>query len=362
MAKVFRRRDRQNQFGIDWTDARGVRRKKLLGGSRKAAEEVAVAIQDAVNKEEFLGIVQSTRISFRTYANEWWLPKLRSDMSPRTKERFADALRCHLLPYFNKFALRSITAADVEAYMRKRTSEEGASPSSVNRELTVLKLIFRRAVSDRQLGRNPMYDNQGRLLDSVRPLDEPAGRVRYLAPEEIDRLLDACASYPTLREFTLLSLNTGCRESELLQLRYTDIDWNNALVRIVQTKNKTPKIVHLNDVALSALRALARRLDGKLWHFPSRNAASIAFRRATQRAQIANFRLHDCRHTYLSYAAMAGAQPRVLQELAGHKDPRMVQRYTHLSDNFLRETRNALQLGAVRPSVDPTAKKVESKP
>jgi len=187
------------------------------------------------------------------------------------------------------------------------------------------------------------------LLAGLKPLKEPPGRVRYLAPEEIDSLLTACERTPYLKSFVLTALNSGMRRNEILSLTYPTLDRTNRLVRFTGTKNGEARIVPLNDVAFDPLASLPRRLDNRL--FPLKpNQVSVAFQRAVRRAGIKDFRLHDTRHTFASYQAMNGVQGRGLQSLLGHKDGRMTTRYSHLSDRYLRAAVNAVQLGNAKSS------------
>jgi len=71
----------------------------------------------------------------------------------------------------------------------------------------------------------------------------------------------------------------------------------------------------------------------------------MALRRILKRAGIEDFRLHDARHTFASYQAMAGLQPRALQELLGHKDARMTMRYSHLANAYLRAAVDQVVIG-----------------
>jgi len=71
--------------------------------------------------------------------------------------------------------------------------------------------------------------------------------------------------------------------------------------------------------------------------------------RAARRAGIEDFRLHDCRHTFASYQAMAGIQARGLQTLLGHRDDRMTARYSHLSDAYLKAAVDGVVLGRSNP-------------
>ena len=67
-----------------------------------------------------------------------------------------------------------------------------------------------------------------------------------------------------------------------------------------------------------------------------------AWATALRKAGIANLRLHDLRHTFASYVQMGLGDLRATQVLLGHADPRMTQRYAHLSDERLRDAVRAL--------------------
>jgi integrase len=127
------------------------------------------------------------------------------------------------------------------------------------------------------------------------------------------------------------------------------IDLQNEIATLTDTKNGETRHVRLNDTALDAIRSLPARLDGRLFPFKDAHSISRSFRRAVERAQIENFRLHDLRHCFASYLAMAGVQGRALQELLGHNDARMTARYSHLSNNYLRAAVNSVNLGRERP-------------
>jgi Phage integrase family len=117
-----------------------------------------------------------------------------------------------------------------------------------------------------------------------------------------------------------------------------------ATAALTETKNGEARQVYLNDAALEALKTLPPRIDGGL--FPLHpNQVSLAFLRAVRRAGIEDFRLHDCRHTFASYQAMAGIQARGLQTLLGHRDGRMTARYSHLSDAYLKAAVDGVVLG-----------------
>jgi integrase len=347
VSRVFQR---EGAWWIDFKDARGVRRRKKVGPNKRIAKEVLDGILGSVARREHLGVIDDSPISFADFAKVW-IERIGHTLKPRTHERFLGAIEKHLTLAFPG-QLRGITASAAEKYVAKRLAD-GAQASTVNREMTVLKHMLRRAVAWEFLSRNPFLDNQGRLLEGLRPLREPAGRTRFLSLEEIDRSLAVCdfeAATSTLtrgylRVFVVVALNTGMRRNEILSLSRRSVDWTNRIVTLVETKNGEPRHVHLNEAAYNALRLLPARIgDERLFPFKP-HQITMAFHRAVTRAGIEDLRLHDTRHTFASYQAMAGVQGRGLQALLGHKDGRMTLRYSHLSDTYLKTAVNNVQLG-----------------
>ncbi|MGA2458359.1 MAG: tyrosine-type recombinase/integrase [Terriglobales bacterium] len=374
MSRVFQR-DGGRDWWVDFKDARGIRRRRKIGPSKRVAQEVLDGLLGNVARRVHLGVIEDSAISFADFA-KIWSERVTPMLKPRSRERWFGILNKYLVPAFPG-ALRAITAADAEAYLRLRRTPEkcprcggkgtvstgrrnerealacprckGAkeiapSPSTLNREVTVLKHMMRRAVVWEYLSRNPFLDSQGGVLAGLKALREPGGRTRFLNLDEIDRLLAACEPVPYLKAFATVALNTGMRRNEILSLTRKSIDWQNRTVLLTETKNGEPRQVYLNDAALEALKALPPRIDGRLFPLHA-NQVSVAFMRAVRRAGIEDFRLHDCRHTFASYQAMAGIQARGLQTLLGHRDGRMTARYSHLSDAYLKAAVDGVVLG-----------------
>lgn len=372
MSRVFQRHGGRDWW-IDFKDARGIRRRRKIGPSKRVAQEVLDGLLGNVARRVHLGVIEDSAISFGDFA-KIWRERVSPMLKPRSRERWFGILDKYLIPAFPG-TLRAITASDAEAYLRRRRTPEkcprcdgegklstirdeseapcpkckGAketapSPSTLNREVTVLKHMMRRAVVWEYLSRNPFLDSQGGVLAGLKALREPGGRTRFLNLDEIDRLLAACEPVPYLAAFATVALNTGMRRNEILSLTRKSIDWQNRTAALTETKNGEARLVYLNDAAFEALKALPPRIDGRLFPLHS-NQVSVAFMRAVRRAGIEDFRLHDCRHTFASYQAMAGIQARGLQTLLGHKDGRMTARYSHLSDAYLKAAVDGVVLG-----------------
>lgn len=212
-------------------------------------------------------------------------------------------------------------------YVTVRSSK--VSAHSVQKELNVLKHLLRLAVEWEII---PFQPAQGIKSPKV-----PAGRVRYLQPTELRALIEACP--PWLEAIVALAVSTGMRRSEVLGLRWLDVDLLNDRLILPQTKNGDGRIIYLNKSAQGVLRSLSFDAETKSTDkvFPdiTPDQVSSAFRRVCRAVNVVNFRFHDLRHTAASWLRMQGADIHTVAQLLGHKDLRMAARYQHLSPGFL---------------------------
>lgn len=107
---------------------------------------------------------------------------------------------------------------------------------------------------------------------------------------------------------------------------------------IKTTKNNERRVVPINDTLYGVHKSLPVHLGTDLI-FPEMAGLQLtaAFKRTCTRAGIEDFRFHDRRHSFASLLTMGGVNLRTVQTLLGHKDLRMVTRYSYLSPKHLRE-------------------------
>jgi len=224
-----------------------------------------------------------------------------------------------------------------------RALEHGASPSgrplapaTCNRYLATLRHAFSYAMKELEwIPTNPL----SRMLRT-----EPRGRVRFLSDDERSRLLEACkkSTLRNLYPLVLLAISTGARQTELLSLRWSDIDLDRQVAVLQHTKNGDRRALPLQGEALRVLQELRDRAgtDTDADHvFFGRKGPTLpqpfptnAWKRALEKAEIEDLRFHDLRHTAASYLAMSGATLAEIAEILGHKTLAMVKRYAHLTD------------------------------
>lgn len=172
------------------------------------------------------------------------------------------------------------------------------------------------------------------------PVKVQNARLRYLTPEEIERLLAACPEH--LRRVVTVALHTGMRKSEILTLQWQQIQLEQRGVLLLDTKNGEQRGVPLTETVARLFQTIqedhARFGLASPWVFPNpvtgkpyRADWKTAWYTALRKAGIGDFRFHDLRHTCGSYLAMRGVDIRTIQEILGHKTLTMTQRYTHLT-------------------------------
>ena len=218
------------------------------------------------------------------------------------------------------------------------------SGPTVNRALASLSACFGFAI--KSLGwmeRNPCA--------RVQKSRESTGRVRFLTEQEITSLLDACRPHPDLYLAVVLSRTTGARQSEIMLLRWPQIDFARRVITLSETKNGQSRALPLSGEAFTILqeRAKVRSLHDDRIFPPTVKAKKsdcidlrVPWLEALKAAEIKNFRWHDMRHTAASHLAMSGVSLTEIAKILGHRTLAMVARYSHLSDSHIVKTGDAL--------------------
>lgn len=251
--------------------------------------------------------------------------------------------------------LNSITPALLEK-LRAQLSEGGRSPQTVNRYMQFLRRVLNKAVRDGKLASNP--------VSRIKMFKEPAGRLRFLSPEEEKTLCEAVGSECT--PWVRLAILTGMRQGEQFSLRWEHVDFERGLITLPATKAGGVQYVKLNQEAKAILRDLdakatkaqavaeAEAIAGKkstaaqrsVWVFPSENPETHAdprnfYRRVylpkVKETGLDGVTWHTLRHTFASRLAMSGATEGTIAALLRHSSTALVRRYAHLSPSHLQE-------------------------
>lgn len=256
------------------------------------------------------------------------LARYRNEVTPQKRGASSEDYRVGQLMRDRIAALSMdrLTAVEVADYRDRRACV--VAPATVRRELAILQHCLETA--RREWG-VPMVDNPVR---AIRLPGAGKARDRRLTPEEHEAVLSEATKGPSyLRPLVELALETGMRRGELLSLEWSRINWTLATAHLPQTKNGRPRTIALSPRALSILRQLPRH-GGRVFS-TSPNAVRLAWKRLAIRLQLHDFRFHDLRHEAISrFFELGLSMPEVALQ-SGHRDGRMLLRYTHLRPEAL---------------------------
>lgn len=283
--------------------------------------------------------------------------------SRKSGEDDLQRLKVNFLKEFGEHLLSDISPVSVEKWRTKRINQ-GIKIATVNRDIVILRSALAKAVEWGFISEHPLLNLKPFKTDSI-------AKIRYLSKDEELSLKTALAardekiklarsrgnewrnerdydSLPNLNEFVfadylspmvLLTLNTGLRRAELLNLKWENINFERAIltVRGDTAKSGRTRYVPLNTVALQALKdwkkgnsseglIFSNKKTGEAFGHVKRSWGNIK-----KAAKIKNFRWHDMRHHFASKLVMAGADLNSVRELLGHSDIKMTLRYAHLA-------------------------------
>ena len=176
-----------------------------------------------------------------------------------------------------------------------------------------------------------------------RPTPGP-GRNRRLTPDEEKRLLTAIDQHSNsmLRWIVRIALETGMRSSEIVTLRRMQVDVKRRIVRLLETKNTSPRTVPLTTTAAAlfqeALHHPVRPMDTDLIFYgePGRDGKRHPYQfnpvwlNIKREQGLADVRFHDLRHEAVSRFVEAGFSDQEVSAISGHKSMQMLKRYIHL--------------------------------
>lgn len=246
---------------------------------------------------------------------------------PRAAKR-RKAIAARLLIALGDQPLDRLSPLDVERFKRDRRAK-GAAPATVNRDLEVLVHFYGLAESWGWCG-----DAVARAIRGVPHYTEPPGRVRYLKPDEEKRLLAATPRH--VRPLIIAAIHSGMRQSELVTLTTASVDLDARMITLTRTKANRVRRVEINDSLAAVLRQALAGLEREFVFVSRRGERYTAdglrsiFRRAVDRAGIADFRFHDLCHTTATRLRRAGAGLDLVATVLGHATLAMAQRYSHL--------------------------------
>ena len=236
----------------------------------------------------------------------------------------------HLGCWFNH-KISTITKPQVQKLHEKISIENGMYQA--NRTLERLKSMYNRAIDWGWDGTNP--------CNGIKKNKE-VKRDRFLRPDELPRFFTALQNETNevARNYIWMLLLTGARKTNVLAMRWDEIDFELQMWRIPDTKNGEPVNIPLTRLAMQLLTSIKPECE---WVFPSPTSSAghlqdpkKAWNRILKQAEIENLRIHDIRRTLGSYQAITGASLHVIGKSLGHKSSISTQIYARLTTDPVR--------------------------
>lgn len=328
---------------------KGIRFRKCVGPDKKTAELAAKDIEIKVHKGQldFLpkdSDLQKLFTEFLEYCKT-------NNRSPATIKRYTaviDNFKEYLVKHPHITKLSQVDVKLIEDYKTFRKSKgQDASDTTVNIEITVLKSIWNMAMQSGYTNANP--------FKNVKSIKVTEKFERFLTFQESDKLLENTDEwlYPIFYTF----LKTGMRKQELMNLEWSDVDFERRKIKIRVKVDWTPKTsereIPMTDGLKGVLLNLKKKAIGNLvFHdgdgqMIAINRLRIELKKVTKKAGFPDVtKLHTLRHSFASHCAMKGINMPTLQQFMGHTDIATTMIYAKLSPDHLSDEINKLDYKA----------------
>lgn len=270
------------------------------------------------------GALPDTRVAEQTTLAQV-LSRYRDQISPQKRSAATEIARITAIlrrPICHR-TLTLLSSSDLATYRDQRLRD--VAPATVIRELNTISHAIDTARREWDIH---LVENPAKLVKRPTP---PRGRSRRLNGDEEQRLLASAdaARVAYLRPLILLAIETAMRRGELLGLEWQHVDLERRVAHLPLTKNGDSRDVPLSTRALDVLRALQTCTSGRVFPIAG-NAVRLAWERLTRRAGLSDLHFHDLRHEAVSRLFEKGLNVVEVSSISGHKELRMLTRYTHL--------------------------------
>ena len=290
----------------------------------KTAKKWASGVEADMERQRYCPIPETILLGGLLY-------RYKTEILPSHKSHQVEGYRLKQLnQHFSSLKLTELTSQEVARYRDIRLKT--ISPASLKRELTILSRVLTVASNDWGIS---VPDNPVKMI--TLPKSDKA-RTRRLEAGEEQRLL--IGANDQLQRIITLALETGMRRGEILNIKKSDINHSKSVLLIPSTKIDQPRTIPLSRQALTVLRGQLRafqRHSGKVFELTESplftytpRGLSGAFLKLCRKVEINDLHFHDLRHKATSRLFEKGLNPVEVATITGHKDTKMLMRYTHL--------------------------------
>ena len=348
--KISLGKDDTGKYKSQWVTVKGTKR-----DAEKRLAELLCELDNGT-------FIKSAKITVAKYLERWLLDYCKSNLSPRGYERYESIVWVHLVPNIGNITLTQLKPEHLQRLYTDKLNE-GKSPLTVKYIHTVIHKALQTALKWGLLNRN-----------AANGVDIPKAHHKDMQvwdDFEVRHFLEAIKDSEYFPLF-YTALFTGARRSELLALRWSDIDFLFCQMSISRSlhhlkdgsyiftepksaKSKrtialSPDAIHVlrehqarqevkwatigklltnNDLVFSALRYVGNTVEAKPL---CPNTVSRAWTMLATKAGLKAIRLHDARHTHATLMLKSGIHPKIVQERLGHASIQItLDTYSHVT-------------------------------
>ena len=343
---IFRYRDLDKKQVVLTLGKHGLLTTEL---ARNAAQQVVLKITNGIDPRQEKKKQEEDKKDSLLFKDFWKIFEekyILKNHKPSTIKRDKSRIQKHILPFFGDKELTSITRKDILAFCDTMNH----CPGNLNRTLPILKKAFKQA---------EIWELRGKHTLPFEGIEiKPSRRVeRFLTLKEqndvetflSDSKWETSRSCHKVKALQLL-LYTGCRSSEVRQLRWKEVNLEERYLYLQDEKGRSVKTgsrtVPLNKCALDVLKSIepkgtnpyvfskgSRTCIGNLTDF---------WIKVRKKIGLEDVRLHDLRHSFASFALKQGVDLYTVSKLLGHKNIATTTRYAHLELDHLKEATNKI--------------------
>lgn len=340
---------------------RRIKRWLPRGATKKAAESLEREIRSAAATQRIEdlrrgGYVRDEKavpVPFSGMAARWFEQSVQVHRARSYQRTTEQVLRVHLVAHFGDRDMRGITKADVAAYVVAKT-RAGLSSKTIFNQMIALRQVFAQA-------REHGFD-VGNPCAGVKLSQSQAHETEWLTEVQARAFLAAAEhSESEWHPLFYTALATGMRQGELIGLKWTAIDFERRVIRVLNnrvlgqdgpTKTRKARTIDMRPGLVKLLRNLPRRGDyvfcDAAGHPVTPDMIKRPFARALAAARVPQVRFHDLRHSFASQLVCAGVPLYAVSKLLGHSTIKTTERYAHLAPSALREVVCAVDLDGPR--------------
>ena len=308
-----------------------------LADARKKAKDVQAEIRlgaDPRAEEDAKKAVPT----FSEFFEEQYIPYVKP--RKRTWKKDLEYYNLRLKSEFGNTQLSKVSRYQIQTFLT-RIKNEGLAASTCNHYLKLTHRVFQICLDLSLVEKNP--------ASRIPHYKEENMIENYLSDEELKRFVNVLLTDANrnICNILLLLLNTGCRVNEILSLSWADCDLDNRVIRITaqNSKSRARRSIPLSSGAVDILEKQHQITKDLGYCFINAQTGkryvtiSKVFQRIKNLARV-DIRLHDLRHNFASMLINDGRTLFEVQQILGHSNPKVTQRYAHLTAKTLEAAAN----------------------